>query len=159
MQRVHLPASILMEAFMRTATARIRTEPNVTPMIDVMLVLLIIFMTIGPLLADGFPATPPRGTHLASHPDETSDAVIGLDAAGGYYFNKQPVTEGTLMARLADWFRVHPADRVVYLRADKELAFSRVQGAIDLAATAGARVVGLVSEQPPVAERRPVVAP
>jgi biopolymer transport protein ExbD len=59
-------------------------------MLDVMLVLLIIFMAVGPVLANGFPAAPPMGTHLSEHPDEPVDAVIGVDAAGRYYFNKLP---------------------------------------------------------------------
>jgi biopolymer transport protein TolR len=144
---------------MRTAPARIRAEPNVTPMIDVMLVLLIIFMAVGPLLGAGFPVVPPQGTHLSAHPDEAADAVIGLDAAGRYYFNKQRVTEETLGARLAERFQAHAEDRVVYVRADKGLTYDRVQAAMELAAGAGARVVGLVSEQPPRTTRRDLAIP
>jgi biopolymer transport protein ExbD len=133
-----------------------RAEPNVTPMIDVMLVLLIIFMTVGPLLADGFPAQPPRGRHLATHPDAEVDAVIGIDVGGQYFFNKKPVSEANLKALLADRFRGAADDHVVYLRADKGLPYGQVQVAMDLAATAGARVVGLVAEKAPeLAHRSP----
>jgi biopolymer transport protein ExbD len=69
-------------------------------MIDVMLVLLIIFMAVGPLVAAGFPATLPRGVHLTSHPDETEDAVVGLDVHGRYYLNNVPVSEAELSTRL-----------------------------------------------------------
>src|SRR4051812_20853701 len=92
-----------------------RAEPNVTPMIDVMLVLLIIFMTVGPMLVDGFPAQPPTGTFLAEHPDADLDAVIGVDAAGGYYLNKHPISDSALRAALERRYREHPLDRVVYI--------------------------------------------
>jgi biopolymer transport protein ExbD len=144
---------------MHTVPTRVRAEPNVTPMIDVMLVLLIIFMTVGPLLGAGFQAVPPQGTHLAAHPEESSDAVIGLDGAGRYYFNKERVTEEALVALLAEGFHTHGGDRVVYVRADKDLTYGRVHAAMELAASAGARVIGLVSEQPPVSTRPDVARP
>ena len=91
--------------------------------------------------------------HLTSHPDETEDAVVGLDAHGRYYLNRVPVSEAELTERLTERFRLRPEDHVVYLRADKDLTYSRVQVAMAVSATAGARVVGLVSEQPPAAAR------
>ena len=130
-------------------TTSVRAEPNVTPMIDVMLVLLIIFMAVGPVLATGIVAEPPTGVHLADHPDESQDAVIGIDVAGQLFLDKHPVSERMLAERLAERFRRAPNDRLVYVRADHNLEFARVQSAMALAATAGARVVGLVSVRPP----------
>ena len=134
---------------MKAATSPVRAEPNVTPMIDVMLVLLIIFMTVAPMLESGFHATPPSGKHLSEHPDEDGDAVIGLDAHGQYYFNKRPTTEDALARTLSERFLQRPGDRVVFLRADQGLRYDRVQSAMTLAANAGARFVGLISEQSP----------
>jgi biopolymer transport protein TolR len=130
-----------------TFPAAVRAEPNVTPMIDVMLVLLIIFMAVGPLLVDGFRANPPSGQHLAEHPEGDVDAVIGLDSAGRYFLNKVPMSEGGLRAALQRRFSRGPLDRVVYLRADKDLEFRKVQGALALASDAGARLVGLITSQ------------
>ena len=130
-------------------SVNVRPQPNVTPMIDVMLVLLIIFMAVGPLLATGIVAEPPTGTHLANHPDQPQDAVIGIDVAGRLFLDKQPVSERMLAERLAERFRRTPDDRVVYVRADQNLAYSKVQSAMAIASAAGARVVGLVSVQRP----------
>lgn len=131
---------------MRTHSASgIQAQPNVTPMIDVMLVLLIIFMTIGPLLDAGFPLVPPSGQHLTKHPDETSDAVIGLDVAGHLFYDKQPITEPELRQRLRARFAAAPEDRVVYVRAHEGLDYALVQSAMELASAEGAQVVGLVA--------------
>ncbi len=138
---------------MRSMPSPVRAEPNVTPMIDVMLVLLIIFMAIGPLLVDGFQAAPPVGIHVAAHPDEEKEAVIGVDARGRYFFNKVEVSEAALRSVLDAWFKANPGDAVAYLRADKDLTFEQVQTALDIAATAGARKVGLVTELPPSGDR------
>jgi biopolymer transport protein ExbD len=132
---------------MRATSTAVRAEPNVTPMIDVMLVLLIIFMAVGPLLADGFRAEPPSGTHLAQHPEDDLDAVIGIDATGGYFLNKVPMSEGGLRAALQRRFTKRPLDRVVYLRADKDLEYRKVQGALSVASGAGAHFVGLITRQ------------
>ena len=123
-------------------------QPNVTPMIDVMLVLLIIFMVVSPLLVTGFRAKAPEGANLTAHPEEPSDAVIGIDAAGNYFYNHQPVSESELSARLTQRFQNASADHVSYLLADRSLAYWRVRDAMDLAAKTGVRVVGLISETP-----------
>jgi biopolymer transport protein ExbD len=134
---------------MHAASAPIRAEPNVTPMIDVMLVLLIIFMAVGPLIDLGFRAQPPAGVHLTAHPDDASDVVVGLDSVGRYYFNKRLVSEAQLKDLLAHRFRTGVNNRVAYIRADRSLEYARVVVAMDLAARSGARVVGLVSEPIP----------
>ncbi|MDB4910597.1 MAG: Biopolymer transport protein ExbD/TolR [Gemmatimonadetes bacterium] len=133
---------------MSVTPAALRAEPNVTPMIDVMLVLLIIFMIVAPLFVTGFRAEPPKGANLTAHPEEARDAVIGIDAAGRYFYNREPVSESALIARLAQRFRNRSEDRVAYILADQSLAYARVEDALELAGKAGVRVVRLVSETP-----------
>ena len=125
--------------------ARIHAEPNVTPMIDVMLVLLIIFMAVAPLLDAGAVMTLPKGQHLTQHPEEDHEAVIALDARGQFFFNKRAVSEAELRTRLRARFAGAPLDRVVYLRADRTLEYRLVRNAMALAADEGARVVGLIT--------------
>ena len=131
----------------------IRPEPNVTPMIDVMLVLLIIFMTIAPLLETGLVATVPAAQHLTDHPDDETDAVIGVDVGGRLFFNKVPIVKAALRAKLQTRFASLPGDRVVYLRADRGLPYEAVQEVMTIASQAGARVVGLISEDVTLSKR------
>ncbi len=132
---------------MPTPRSAVQVQPNVTPMIDVMLVLLIVFMVAAPLLMTGVPAVPPRAVNLTAHPDDPADHTLGIDASGRYYLNKRLVAAAALEPALRRLFAAHPDDRVLYLRADRSLDYAVVQGAMDAAARAGARVVGLVAEQ------------
>ena len=132
---------------MTRVTPQIRVEPNVTPMIDVMLVLLIIFMVVGPTLMDGFRAVPPEASFANRHPDAPGEVVLGVDAQGQLYLDRMPMDSATVRQRLVTRFSERPEDRVVFLRADESLPYGQLQVAMDLAASAGAQVVGLVSRQ------------
>jgi biopolymer transport protein TolR len=127
----------------------VASTPNVTPMIDVMLVLLIIFMIVTPLLNAGMRAEPPIGVNLKSHPEEAVDQVLGIDANGLYYLNKRPIEKGALAAQLKAIFDARTADKILYLKADKNLDYSRVLDAVDIASRNGVRVLGAISEQQP----------
>jgi len=131
----------------RAAMTAVRAEPNVTPMIDVMLVLLIIFMVVGPTLVEG-PAVPPEARYANRHPDEPGEVTLGVDAQRRLYLDKQLVDSATLRRRLEARFREHPEDRVVFLRADESLPYEVLQRTMALASRAGAQVVGLVSRSP-----------
>ncbi len=133
---------------MTRASMAVRAEPNVTPMIDVMLVLLIIFMVVGPTLVDGFHAAPPPAQYANRHPDEPGEVTLGVDAHRQLYLDKVPVDSATLRRRLEVRFREHPDDRVVFLRADESLPYAVLQNTMALASGAGAQVVGLVSRAP-----------
>src|ERR687884_163833 len=112
----------------------IRSEPNVVPMIDIMLVLLIIFMIITPALAAGFQATPPEGVNLKSHPeDEDTDQVLGIDRAGQYYLNKKPIHNEDLAKILKSIYDVRTIDKILYVKADKNLEYGKVLDAMDIA--------------------------
>jgi biopolymer transport protein TolR len=133
---------------MTTARSIVRAEPNVTPMIDVMLVLLIIFMVIGPTLVDGFPATPPDARFTNRHPDDAGETVIGVAAGGQLYLDKVRTDSATLRRRLVARFAARPDDRVVFLRADRSLPYGTLEATMAIASSAGASVVGLVASDP-----------
>ena len=127
----------------------VKAEPNVTPMIDVMLVLLIIFMIVTPLINAGFQAQPPQGVNLSSHPEDPNDQVLGIDANGQYYLNKRAIPNDQLPERLKAIFDARTEDKILYLKADKDLEYSKVLDAIDIASQAGVRVVGEITDQTP----------
>ena len=126
----------------------VKAEPNVTPMIDVMLVLLIIFMVVTPALLAGFNAVPPQGQNLKDHPEDSeNDQVLGIDRDGNYYLNKKPIAKTAIEAEIKRIYDSRPDDKVLYLKADKELLYSKVVDATDMAAKNGVRVIGLISDQ------------
>jgi biopolymer transport protein ExbD len=118
-------------------------------MIDVMLVLLIIFMVVTPALLAGFNARPPEGVNLKDHPEVEGDQVLGIDASGTYYLNKRPIQTGDLPQALKTIYDARTEDKVLYIKADKDLEYSKVLDVMDLAAKNGVRVVGMISEQRP----------
>jgi biopolymer transport protein TolR len=130
----------------------VASSPNVTPMIDVMLVLLIIFMIVTPLINAGFQAQPPVGINLKSHPEDNEDQVLGIDAFGQYYLNKKPIKNETLADNIKRIFDARTTDKILYVKADKNLDYSKVLDAIDIAAHNGVRVVGAISDQQPGTE-------
>ena len=126
----------------------VKAEPNVTPMIDVMLVLLIIFMVVTPALLAGFNAVPPTGQNLKDHPEDAeTDQVLGIDHDGNYYLNKKPIAKTAIEAEIKRIYDSRPTDKVMYLKADKDLLYSKVVDATDMAAKNGVRVLGLIGEQ------------
>jgi biopolymer transport protein TolR len=127
----------------------VASQPNVTPMIDVMLVLLIIFMVVTPALLAGFNAQPPQGQNLKDHPeDEENDQVLGIDKDGNYYLNKKPISKTAIEAEIKRIY-TNRDDRVMYLKADKDLAYEKVVDATDMAAKNGVSVVAMISDQKP----------
>ena len=126
----------------------VQSTPNVTPMIDVMLVLLIIFMVVAPALMAGFNATPPEGVNLKDHPeDENTDQVLGIDRDGQYYLNKRPIKNEDLPTKLKTIFDARTEDKILYLKADKTLDYGKVIDAMDIAMKNGVRMVGMISDQ------------
>jgi len=131
-----------------TGGGAVKSEPNVVPMIDVMLVLLIIFMVVLPALTSGFTANPPQGINLKWHPEEDTDQVIGIDREGNYYINKRPIPLDSIGPILKEIYSKRD-DFVLYIKADKDLPYAKVIDAMDIASKNGVRVVGAVSDQMP----------
>ena len=128
----------------------VQSSPNVTPMIDVMLVLLIIFMVVTPALLAGFNADPPKAVNLKDHPEDANlDQVLGIDRDGNYYLNKKRIRNEDVGPMLKRIYDARTEDKILYLKADKQLDYSKVLDALDLAAKNGVRVTGMISEQKP----------
>ena len=130
----------------RAGQTSVKSEPNVVPMIDIMLVLLIIFMIVTPLIAAGFKATLPKGKHLDPRPEGENEVVLGIDQAGRYFLNQRPIQDGALEDQLRSIFAARTEDKILYFKADNQLKYAKVQEAVETARRAGVRVMAAITE-------------
>jgi biopolymer transport protein TolR len=140
---------------LQTRSRRQRRAPmaeiNVTPMVDVMLVLLIIFMVTAPLLLAGVPVNLPS-SKAASLDQEQKPVQISLDRSGAIFVDRERVSEGALGARLARIAGSGPAGGpLVYLRADRGLDYGKVMAVMGEINAAGLKRLALVSVAGPEA--------
>jgi biopolymer transport protein TolR len=125
----------------------VKSEPNVVPMIDIMLVLLIIFMIVTPLISAGFKATMPKGANLDPDPEKDNEVILGIDEVGNYFIDARPVAAGTLEDQLRARYESRTEDKILYLKADNQLQYGKVQEAIETARKAGVRVIAAVTDR------------
>jgi biopolymer transport protein TolR len=130
--------------------ARPMADINITPLIDVMLVLLIIFMVTAPILQQGIAVDLPR---VAAGPltGQEEQLVVNVSKGGQVYLNDTPMTAEQLVTKLRAISTLRP-DRQVYVRADQAVPYGQVMRVMGAVHDAGVVRVGLVTEPP--AERR-----
>ena len=130
---------------------------NVTPMIDVMLVLLIIFMIVTPAITAGFQATIPRAKNPESREEADGEIRLGIDRDGKFYLDitgtngkytgPRYISDEDLPTQLTNLYAARTVDKILYLKADESVKYERVQQALEIARKAGVRVVGAIAEQ------------
>ncbi len=129
----------------------IKAEINITPMIDVLLVLIIMFMVIVPMKPVGLPSQVPQPSPDASPtPVDPRHIVVFVKGQGRLELNRQPLETGALHQKLQSIFQGRP-DGVVFIDAEPALAFREIAEVIDIARGAGVTSVGLM----PGRESRP----
>jgi len=123
-----------------------KADINMTPMIDVLLVLIIIFMVITPLTPHGLEALVPQPPppNQKQNQSDLRTVVIVIEKDGSIKINQDPVQESNLQQRLEDIFKTR-AERVVFVKGDPDLEFAPVARAIDIAHGAGIDKVGLMT--------------
>ena len=123
------------------------SDINMTPMIDVLLVLIIIFMVITPIVSKGLDTLVPQPNPNADKQkpqDNNRTIVIQVIQGGGLKINQEDVTEATLGSRLTEIFSTR-AERVAFVKGDDNLEFKEVAKVIDIAKGAGVDKIGLMT--------------
>jgi biopolymer transport protein ExbD len=119
-------------------------EINVTPMVDVMLVLLVIFMVTAPLLTVGVPLDLPK-TSAAEVTQPKEPIVLSLDREGGTFIGIERVAPGDLATRLASLAAQDP-ERIIYVRGDRTISYAWLMDTLGLVNSAGFAKVSLLAE-------------
>jgi biopolymer transport protein TolR len=133
-------------------SGRLQGDINVTPMIDVLLVLLIIFMVIAPVVPHGLDAALPQRSTTPNPRLETPIVVTISNARNGvssYKINREDVSIEKLESRISSILAVR-ADKVVFVKGDDNLDFSTVARVLDIGKQAGADRIGLLTSKDPL---------
>ncbi len=121
-----------------------KAEMNVTPMIDVLLVLIIIFLVITPSVPKGLNTMVPQESSQVSAPAAPHEIVVSVHRNGVYQLNQEQLDFATLQVRLDSLFK-NGADQVIFVRGDKDLEFREVAEVIDMARGSGVARVALMT--------------
>lgn len=133
-------------------SGRLQGDINVTPMIDVLLVLLIIFMVIAPVVPRGLDAALPQRSTMPSPRPESPIVVTIANAGNGvlsYKINRDNVSIEELGNRLSSILAIR-ADKVVFVKGDDNLNFSTIARVVDIGRQAGAVRIGLLTSKDPL---------
>ena len=133
------------------------SDINMTPLIDVMLVLVVIFIITAPLLASSIKLDLPKADAAKAGAAPTSITVV-VDAAGQVYLKDKPVTQDELAAQFAASKQANP-DTEVQLRADKSVPYGRVVAVMGAAQKAGLNRLGFVADRQSPAAPTAVASP
>ena len=134
-----------------TTGADVKAEPNVIPMIDIMLVLLIIFMIVTPVITGGFRATMPQASNTKDRPDEEDDIILGIDQEGNYYLDPgtgstSRIPNDSLEPFLFQLYTDREKDRILYFRTDENMAYGVVEDAIEIAKRTGVVLLASITK-------------
>lgn len=122
-----------------------KSEPNVVPLCDVLLVLLIIFMVVTPLVRGGVDVGLPNALNTSNMPD-TPEVVLAIKKDGTMYINQDKVTLENLQTQLEEAF-LTASDKKLYLRADQDLEYGKIVDILGFIREAGIDVMGIITEK------------
>ena len=124
----------------------VKSDINVTPLVDVMLVLLIIMMIIAPLLQKGVDVRLPIAVNSASKPETQDQTVLAIKADKTLWVNGVQVRETELRQRVEEILE-SKKEKIILIKADEEVEYSAVMGAMDALRSGGIEDMGLITER------------
>jgi biopolymer transport protein TolR len=132
-------------------------EINVTPLVDVMLVLLIVFMIAAPLMTVGVPLQLPKSAAAkAAEPKEP--IVLSIDKDGKVFLAREELADDAILPRLSA-LAAQDAEQIVLVRGDKEIQYGRLMEIMGQVSTAGFHKVSLIAEMAPGGSAKPAATP
>ena len=133
------------------AKGGVKSDINVTPLVDVMLVLLIIMMLVAPMLQQGVAVRLPTASNTVDKPETQEQTVLAISKDKSFYLNAKPVTEGEMATRLNEILE-NKKEKIVLIKADEEVEYGAVMQAMDQLRNAGIEDIGLITERKKGAE-------
>jgi biopolymer transport protein ExbD len=127
------------------AKGGVKSDINVTPLCDVMLVLLIIMMIVAPLLQQGVAVTLPKAANTTDKPETQDQTVVAIAANKAMYLNAKPIQETELATRINELLE-SKTEKIVLIKADEEVEYGAVMAAMDQLRQAGVEDIGLVTD-------------
>jgi biopolymer transport protein ExbD len=124
----------------------VKSDINVTPLVDVMLVLLIIMMLIAPMLQQGVAVTMPEAANTGDKPDTQDQTVVAIDSRGAFYVNAIPVAPDDLIPRIRRVLE-DKKEKIVYLKGDKDAKYAAIMDAMDAFRKAQIENIALITER------------
>ena len=123
----------------------VKSDINVTPLVDVMLVLLIIMMIVAPLLQQGVSVKLPVAANTTEKPDTQEQTVLAIDSNKRFYLNAVPVLKDDLQRRVTEILE-SKKDRIVIIKADEDVEYGAVMDAMDQLRASGIEDMGLITD-------------
>jgi biopolymer transport protein TolR len=124
----------------------VKSDINVTPLVDVMLVLLIIMMLVAPMLQKGVDVQLPSAVNTTDKPDTQGQTVVGIQANKSIYLNSVPIRQSDLGSRVTDLLATQ-TEKVVLIKADVDVDYATVMETMDNLRAAGVEDMGLITER------------
>ena len=123
-----------------------KSDINVTPLVDVMLVLLIIMMLIAPMLQKGVPVTLPVADNTVDKPETQNQTVVAVDSKNKFYVDGLPVERAVMADRVKTKLE-DKTERIVLIKGDQDASYSAIMAAMDDLRKAGIEDIGLITER------------
>jgi biopolymer transport protein ExbD len=128
------------------AKGGVKSDINVTPLVDVMLVLLIIMMLVAPMLQQGVSVRLPQASNTVDKPEQQGQTVIAIAANKQTYLNAKLIHEGELATKVNELLE-NSKEKIVLIKGDEEVEYSAIMAAMDQLRQAGIEDIGLITER------------